>query len=338
MSQIPSKKIESLASLAEVVKNLKGPVAVVGHVRPDGDCVGACVGMVELLKARGMDVFGMTPDPVPEYLRFLLGDVLWKEPDAKALEDRTVVAVDVPGKRRLGGGFPVALAIDHHFSHEQDLFADSYYVDVQQASASQIISSLARMLEGKVNPKQAKALYAGILMDTLSFTVGASNAAIQNAMNEASWLISQGADGLGLCDRLIRNTRRAYLRYLNFVLERAEYLENGKILLVGVNQKDIDALGATDEDRVNVGNFLVSIEGVEVSAIIRENNGVCKGSLRGRENEYRLDLLAREFGSGGHQKASGVGGEGIKEPLETFLPRFRAALLSHWKTYGVSPK
>jgi phosphoesterase RecJ-like protein len=124
------------------------------------------------------------------------------------------------------------------------------------------------------------------------------------------------------------------LKLQSFLLSRAEYLADGKLILIGVKQSEIDAIGATDEDRTKLGNFFVSIDGVEMSAFIREENGACKGSLRARDERYRADLLGQKFGGGGHKKASGIGGPGLNEALETFLPRFRGEFVRHWGVYG----
>lgn len=332
-------KIENLSDLAEIIKAIKGPVAVIGHGRPDGDCIGAAVGLVELLKSRGVDAIGMTPDPVPDFLRFLVKETNWREPDLKALEGRTLISVDTAVKKLLGEAFQTlnfALAIDHHVSHVP--FAEKYFLDPSPTGAAatcQIIAELAREMDAKICPAAATALYAGILTDTFRFMYGAQGLAFARLLETSAWIVRQGVDALPLTDRLMGDTRRSFIQLTSLALEKAEFLEEGALVLVGLNEADYTSVGATEEDREVLVNFLRSIEGVKVAALLSCKEGISRGNLRARGPQYAMNKLCAVFGGGGHPAAGGI--RNIKEPLEVFLPRFKEALLLHWKTYGVVP-
>ena len=47
------------------------PIAIIGHARPDGDCIGSQVALARLLAAAGHDVICVNADPVPRRLTFL---------------------------------------------------------------------------------------------------------------------------------------------------------------------------------------------------------------------------------------------------------------------------
>ncbi|MBL9207871.1 MAG: bifunctional oligoribonuclease/PAP phosphatase NrnA, partial [Opitutaceae bacterium] len=57
------------------------PIAVVGHARPDGDCIGSQVALARVLGALGKTVVCANPDPVPRRLRFLAPDVAFLSAD-----------------------------------------------------------------------------------------------------------------------------------------------------------------------------------------------------------------------------------------------------------------
>jgi hypothetical protein len=60
------------AGFALLLKTLEGRrVAVVGHARPDGDCIGSQVALARVLAARGVDVICVNGDAVPRRLQFL---------------------------------------------------------------------------------------------------------------------------------------------------------------------------------------------------------------------------------------------------------------------------
>src|SRR5581483_6053014 len=61
------------AEFARLLASLAGKkIAVIGHARPDGDCIGAQVALARVLAARGHDVICVNPDPVPRRLLFLV--------------------------------------------------------------------------------------------------------------------------------------------------------------------------------------------------------------------------------------------------------------------------
>jgi len=45
------------------------PILVLGHKRPDGDCVGSQVGLTRALLALGKDAQAVNQDPIPRTLR-----------------------------------------------------------------------------------------------------------------------------------------------------------------------------------------------------------------------------------------------------------------------------
>ena len=55
---------------------------IVGHVRPDGDCVGSQLGLALALKAEGKKVTVWNEDPMPRKLAFLDPDKLFQQPKA----------------------------------------------------------------------------------------------------------------------------------------------------------------------------------------------------------------------------------------------------------------
>ena len=47
-------------------------ICIVGHVRPDGDCIGSQLGLMHALRAEGKKVVCWNEDSVPEKYRFLV--------------------------------------------------------------------------------------------------------------------------------------------------------------------------------------------------------------------------------------------------------------------------
>ena len=76
-------------------------ICVVGHVRPDGDCIGSQLAVAMALKNLGKAVCCWNEDPMPRKLAFLDRDGLMRTPKSGMYFD-CVVATDCASFERLG--------------------------------------------------------------------------------------------------------------------------------------------------------------------------------------------------------------------------------------------
>ena len=66
MKPVP-KTVERILELIGSAKT----ICIVGHVRPDGDCIGSQIGLALALEGVNKEVTVWNQDPVPDKLRFL---------------------------------------------------------------------------------------------------------------------------------------------------------------------------------------------------------------------------------------------------------------------------
>ena len=71
MEKFYPQHAEEFSALLEDLKSKK--VAVISHLRPDGDCIGAQVAFCRLLHHLGIEAVAINPDPVPRILESFLG-------------------------------------------------------------------------------------------------------------------------------------------------------------------------------------------------------------------------------------------------------------------------
>ena len=96
------------------------------------------------------------------------------------------------------------------------------------------------------------------------------------------------------------------LRLLREVLGTLELDPGGRVAWANVPLAAYQALGADGEDLEGLVDFPRSVRGVEVGILLRElPDGMTKISLRST-GSVDVNALARAFGGGGHQKASGA--------------------------------
>ena len=95
-SEMP-KAVENILAAIDEAKS----ILVVGHIRPDGDCIGSQVGLAMALEAAGKEVTVWNQDPVPDKLRFLDPDKRVRKPSPGRQFD-LVIATDCAALDRMG--------------------------------------------------------------------------------------------------------------------------------------------------------------------------------------------------------------------------------------------
>jgi phosphoesterase RecJ-like protein len=116
-SEMP-KAVENILAAIDAAQS----ILVVGHIRPDGDCIGSQVGLAMALEGAGKDVTVWNQDPVPDKLRFLDPDKRVRKPTSGRQFD-LVIATDCAALDRMGRVTEflpdgvVLVNIDHHASN-----------------------------------------------------------------------------------------------------------------------------------------------------------------------------------------------------------------------------
>lgn len=289
---------------------LAGPkVAVVGHARPDGDCIGAQVALARVLRTAGRSVICVNPDPVPRRLHFLAREETFLRADdvLRRGEIYPAIFVDCADHARAGGRLQTSFAapignIDHHLSNVG--YAAVNLVDSASAATCELLAGLCFDRGLPVDPLTAQALYTGILTDTGQFRF---NSTSRRCFVLAGELVARGAMPAEAGFELYERETLAKLRLLQCFL-RSLRLEFGGRVCVGTLAEDVyAATGATAEDTEGLVDYARSIEGVEIGVLIEQRpGGAVKASLRAKEPASRVDLIAAQFGGGGHACAAGL--------------------------------
>ncbi len=318
---------ELAAAFTGVVNALRGQkVAVVGHARPDGDCIGSEIAVARVLRSMGQDVICVNADPVPRRLQFLAEGQEFVRTDAllQMPNDRRAIFVDCADHARAGERLKMrfprpALVIDHHLSNVG--FADVNIVDTGSAATCEILAGIFFDLGLPVDARTAQALYTGILTDTGQFRFSATS---RRSFVLAGELVACGADPAVAGNQLYENETVGKMKLLQRFLASLRLECDGRVC-VGVLEPGIFAETQTNaEDTEGLVDYARSIEGVEVGALIEQRaDGSVKASLRGKDPAYRVDLVAAEFNGGGHACAAGLN---LKSGAEGFYPRLVAAL------------
>lgn len=318
---------ELSAAFRRLLADLQGkPVAVIGHARPDGDCIGSQVALARVLRAQGFDVVCVNPDPVPRRLLFLTAGMTFLRTDDVLArgETRAAVFVDCADHARAGerlkAYFPQpAGVIDHHLSNVG--YARHNVVDSASAATCEVLAGVFLDLGFEIDAPSAKALYTGILTDTGQFRF---NSTSRRCFVLAGELVARGANPSEAGYHLYERETAGKLRLLQHFLGTLK-LECGGRACIGTLPAGIfETTGACAEDTEGLVDYARSIEGVDVGALVElRADGTVKASLRAKEPAYRMDLVAAGFNGGGHACAAGLS---LRADPAEFYPRLVAAL------------
>lgn len=324
---------ELSAAFARLLTALAGrKVAVVGHARPDGDCIGSQVALARVLAARGHDVVCVNCDAVPRRLQFLVAGVrfLRVEDVLASAEERAAIFVDCAdharGGERLKARYPAPVAvIDHHLSNGG--FAAANLVDSASAATCEILAGMLLDNRLPIDPPSAQALYAGILTDTGQFRF---NSTSRRCFVLAGELVALGARPAEAGYELYERENLGKLRLLQHFLASLKIECGGRVCIGTLPPGIFAATGSNPEDTEGLVDYARSIDGVEIGGLIeRRADGTVKASLRCKDPAYRMDLVAARFDGGGHACAAGLN---LKRDTENFHARLVAALAERLAT------
>jgi len=301
----------------------RGRVAVVGHMRPDGDCIGAQVGLVRALSAAGVrEVVCLNADHVPRRLSFLTAQTpVLHAPEVFAntdavfrADDFSAFFVDCADAARCGAelqaAFPKPFAmVDHHLSNPG--FAEHDFLDADSAATSEILAGIFLDLGLPIDAKAAQALYTGIVTDTGQFRFPSTT---PRCFAIAGELIARGASPAEIGYELYERESLGKLRLLEAFLKTLRLECDGRFCFGFLPKGIFEATGSTVEDTEGLVDYARSIEGVEIAALVEERQEAdyrggglkMKASLRAKNPAYRVDKIAAKFGGGGHACAAGL--------------------------------
>lgn len=290
-------------NILEEVKGAKS-IAIGGHVRPDADCVGSCLGMYLFLKKvmpgdAQITVYLENPPAIYNCIKgfdTITGQLPDKAPDVFIVLDCN--------KDRLGFSEPLfeeapkKINIDHHISNKG--VGDINLIDPDASSASEMVY---RVIDhDKMDADIALALYVGIIGDTGVFQYSCTS---PETMRVGADLISYGID----FPNLILSTfyEKTYIQNLilgRALIESVRFMD-GKCIVTKVDRSLMEFYHATPKDLDGIVNQLRNTTGVECAIFMYETeHHEYKVSLRTTE---RVDAAAitEHFGGGGHARAAG---------------------------------
>lgn len=287
----------------ELLMNVK-TVAISGHIRPDGDCVGSVMALYLYIKKNmpqiHVKVFLEKPSPVFSCIQGI------HEIDSQMKSDQSfdIFFVLDTAADRIGDAYSIyekakrKINIDHHISNRGS--GEINILVPQGSSTSEVIYQ--NIDPKKIDLEIAKAIYMGIAHDTGVFKYSNTT---PDTLRVIAHLMEYGFD----FSRLIDETFYEKTYHQNQIMGRAmlESLRfmNGKCIVSTVTKRMMDFYGVGPGDLDGIINQLRIIKGVEC-AIFLYQVGEMEYKVSLRSNRYvNVSEIATYFGGGGHIRAAG---------------------------------
>lgn len=303
------------------------------HENPDGDGIGASIGLAAYLRSKGKEARIVVAPELPESLRWLdeaglaeAYDPEGKHKDLAAWPDVWLVT-DASEPHRLGplhGAFETTKAVkaclDHHLKDAPKGF-DAEFTDPSASASAELVYDLVAPRLAKPWPLElVRGLYAGMVADTGNFRFSNATPRLHQAAAE---LIAEGAEPARTYQNLYLTDTPQKMKLWGRALEGLRLLAQGRVAMVTVSLADLAACSAVHEDLDELVQQPMRLKGVEVGALLYEAaDGRIKLSLRSKER-VDVNAVCRRFGGGGHRLASGAKLDG---PLDAALREVEAAL------------
>ena len=307
---------------------------LITHINPDIDGISSMLSLHILFKSLNKKSFPLVEN-IPENAEFLpySKDLILVENFNLNLHNSVAIVLDahtperIPEKVLEKVSFSkVFIIIDHHHPDtNKKAFSgkEIAIIDPSAPSTTILIYKLLKSGNFLITPEMAQNLLAGLYFDTGCFKY-------ENVNSEtfliASELSNFGAKPYLVATSLFENISLNEVETLKIVLARLEFLKNGVIAISYLTYEDIQKIGS--KNLSDFVNFLRSIKGVKISALVKEvEKNIVSVSLRSRAPIEILEL-AKNFGGGGHKYACGFKTKvsnfyeflkSFKEELKSFL-------------------
>ena len=298
-------------------------IAIVGHVKPDGDCLASILSLKLALSYKGKRVRCFVDSKIPHIFQ-VIPHINEVEGLAGIRSSRfdLFIYLDTPVRDRVGEldkyvGDATIINIDHHESNT--LFGNLNWVDPSYSSVAEMVFELIKKMNIRINRDIASLIYLGIATDTGFFRYSNTT---ERVFQKAAELVKYGVNPQEIASLVFERNTISYIKLLGSVLSNAQFTMGGKIGWIIITQRALKEFGLEEEDVNHMVEYVRSVEDVEIAISFLEakkNKGI-KLSIRTKKY-IDANKFAAHFGGGGHPRAAGcmIQGKNMQEVVKEII-------------------
>lgn len=305
-----------------------GSVAILGHIRPDGDCLGSTLGLYNYLQLNYPNIkASLYLEEAADKFLYLKGfELIRHQTDEEAYD--LCVCLDSGDMERLGvfacylQRAKRSLCLDHHITNTR--YADTNLVEENASSTCEVL--FGQLKEDKIDTTVAECLYTGIVHDTGVFKYACTS---RKTMEIAGKLMEKGIDFGAIIDNSFYKKTYIQNQILGRALLESVTFFEGRCIFSAVRQNEMEFYGVGSKDLDGIIDQLRLTEGVEVAIFIYQTGAQeFKVSMRSQK-EVDVSRIASYFGGGGHVRAAGCSMNGSIHDVINNLSNEIARQLKH---------
>lgn len=288
----------------ETMIDQAGKIVILGHVNPDGDCVGSCLAVYNYIKewdsSRAVTV---RLERVPSKFSYLSGfDAIETEVGEETYD--LCICLDSSDEERLGDfkscfdRSAKTICIDHHITNRG--YAQENVIDGHASSACEVV--YGQLDESRISKHVAECIYTGIIHDTGVFKYSNTS---RKTMEIAGKMMEKGIDFGTIIDGSFYKKTYMQSQILGRALLESITFLDGRCIFSVVRKKDMDFYGVDKSDLDGIVDQLRVIDGIECAIFLYET-GIHQFKVSLRSNSIvDVSRIAAYFGGGGHVRAAG---------------------------------
>lgn len=306
------------AHVADAIRHRQRFV-ITSHVRPDGDAIGSQLAMAYALRALGKEVRVVDRDAPPAPMLVFPGvsDIEVSERvddpgDAViVMESGDLSRTGVQGLER---GF--VINIDHHPGNK--MYGALNWFDLSAAACGEMVFDLIRELGVPLTLEIAMHVYITILTDTGSFHYSSISPKTFDICRQC---MEAGVDPPAVARSIFDSSSLGRLKLFGAVLSGMELDDTGRLATLWLNRKLAGDCGATYDDTEGLINLPLTVKEIQAVIFFKEQGpDDWRVSMRSK-GDVDINVVAKEYGGGGHKNASGCSAKGRLDDLTATFRR-----------------
>ena len=307
-----------MSRLIEMIETAE-TIAVLGHIHPDGDCVGSCLAVCNYIREqypeKVVQVYLEKPPVKFNYLKYF--DEICQDAHTGKTYD-LCICLDSAALDRLGefaaylDSAQASICLDHHVTNSG--YAQENFV-LEASSASEVVYGFLDL--DKISKETAECIYTGILHDTNVFK---NSNTTEHTMEVAGKMMSKGINFAKIIDESFYRKTYVQNQILGRALLESVVFLHGTCIFSVVRRRDMEFYGVESTDLDGIVDQMRITEGVEVAIFLYEIEN----------HVFKVSKVAAYFGGGGHIRASGCTMNGsVHDVINNLSGQIEAQMKEH---------
>ena len=303
-------------------------IAIITHINPDGDAFGSALMMHEFLSINfpniNKSIFAEHTHISDEF-KLMLEDIKLNE---NLYEYDTVITVDCGDTNRFEMFMDIfnsakqTISIDHH--KDNSYFAQLNIVNVMSSNCENLFN-IFKQMGFKINKRLCGYCYAGMITDTLAFSVKTITPNTYKVLEE---IMEMGVDCYRIRNLFFNGFGKEKYKIIAKTMEKAEFYLNDKVVIVYLDENDFAQCGLDINNTEGIVNQAFSLKTALACFLVSPRKEKLHISMRSKPG-IDVSVIANKLGGGGHVcAAAGDSEKGIDEIKKFIITEIEPQIIS----------